>query len=195
MKFEQIFSVEMRKVIYEFGQCDPKRCSGHRLVNYKKLESVNLKYRFGGIILSPNGKQAISPADREHILKYGIGLIDCSWNKIDEFDFSKLPKGQNRLLPWLVASNTINYGRPWKLNCAEALAASLYIIGEKEEARKVFDGFSYGDAFFQLNEEVLELYSKCKDSAEVVKVQNEYLESFKKPKKENQIEEQVSENS
>lgn len=82
----------MRKIIYEFGQCNLKRCSGHRLVNYKKIESVNLKYRFNGIILSPEGTQSISPADRDHIMKSGIGLIDCSWNKVEEFDFSKLLK-------------------------------------------------------------------------------------------------------
>lgn len=172
----------MRKIIYEFGQCDPKRCSGHRLVNYKKIESVSLKYRFNGVMLSPEGSQAISPADREIIMKTGIGLIDCSWNKVDEFDFSRLPKRHNRLLPWLVAANTINYGRPWKLNCVEALAASLYIIGEKEEAKTLFDGFSYGEAFFNLNQDILELYSKCKDSQEVVKVQNEYLSKFCKKK-------------
>lgn len=120
----------------------------------------------------------MSPADREHIERFGIGLIDCSWNKIEEFDFSKLPKRNNRLLPWLVAANTINYGRPWRLNCVEALSATLYIIGEKEEARAVFDGFSYGEEFLRLNGEVLELYSQCKDGKEVVKVQNAYLAEY-----------------
>lgn len=165
----------MRKIIYEFGECDPKRCSGHRLVKYKKVESIPLKKHFNGIVLSPNATQAISPADRDHIMRFGIGLVDCSWNKIDEFDFSRLPKRSNRLLPWLVAANTINYGHPWRLNCVEALSAALYIVGEKEEARAVFDGFSYGDEFLRLNEEVMELYSRCKNSTEVVKAQNEYL--------------------
>jgi pre-rRNA-processing protein TSR3 len=100
----------MRKIIYEFGQCDPKRCSGHKLVKSKKIESLSLKANFNGIILSPNGKLTVSPADRDHILRFGIGLIDCSWNQIESFDFSKLPKKNNRLLPWLVAANTINYG-------------------------------------------------------------------------------------
>lgn len=166
----------MKKIIYEFGQCDPKRCSGHRLVRYKKVDSIPLRRGFSGILLSPNGKLSISPADREHIIKFGIGLIDCSWNQIESFDFSKLPKRNNRLLPWLVAANTVNYGKPWKLNCVEALAAALYIIGEKDEARAVFDGFSYGEEFFKLNGDVLDIYSKCADGAEVVKVQNEYLE-------------------
>jgi pre-rRNA-processing protein TSR3 len=144
----------------------------------QKIESIPLRRHFNGIILSPSGPQAVSPADREHIERFGIGLIDCSWNKIEEFDFSKLPKRNNRLLPWLVAANTINYGRPWRLNCVEALSATLYIIGEKEEARAVFDGFSYGEEFLRLNGEVLELYSQCKDGKEVVKVQNAYLAEY-----------------
>ncbi|KAI4292367.1 pre-rRNA-processing protein TSR3 [Pancytospora philotis] len=165
----------MRKIIYEFGECDPKRCSGHRLVKYKKVESIPLKRHFNGIILSPDATQVVSAADREHIERFGIGLIDCSWNKVAQFDFSRLPKRHNRLLPWLVAANTINYGHAWKLNCVEALAATLYIIGEKEEAKAVFDGFSYGEEFLRLNEEILELYSACKDGKEIVKVQNEYI--------------------
>lgn len=165
----------MRKIIYEFGQCDPKKCSGHKLVKNKKIESLSLKTNFNGIILSPNGKLTVSPADKEHILRFGIGLIDCSWNQIESFDFSKLPKRNNRLLPWLVAANTINYGKPWKLNCVEALAATLYIIGEKEEANKIFEGFSYGDEFFRLNAEVLDLYAACTSGVEVVEAQNRYL--------------------
>ena len=170
----------MKKVIYEFGECDPKRCSGHRMVKYKKIESIPLKRHFNGIILSPDGQQPISPADREHIHRFGIGLIDCSWNKVEQFDFSRLPRRHNRLLPWLVAANTINYGRPWRLNCVEALAAALYIIGEKEEALSVFEGFSYGEEFVRLNEEVLGLYAQCKDSKDIVRAQNEYLAKYQK---------------
>lgn len=170
----------MRKIIYEFGQCDPKRCSGHKLVKSNKIQSIPIRQNFNGVILSPAGKCTISPADRDHILRFGIGLIDCSWNQVESFDFSKLPKKNNRLLPWLVATNTINYGKPWKLNCVEALAATLYIIGEKEEAKSIFEGFSYADEFFRLNEEILELYSKCVDGSEVIKVQNEYIDRLKK---------------
>lgn len=166
----------MRKIIYEFGECDPKRCSGHRLVKFKKVDSIPLKKYFNGVLLSPEGKQVISASDKEHIEKYGIGLIDCSWNKIEAFDFSKLPRRHARILPWLVAANTINYGRPWRLNCAEALAAALHIIGHREEAKNILEGFSYGEEFLRLNEEVLEIYSRCKDSKEVIAEQNRYLD-------------------
>ncbi|CAG2101618.1 unnamed protein product [Medioppia subpectinata] len=168
----------MRKVIYEFGQCDPKRCSGHRMVKYNKIQSLNLKSRFNGIVLAPNATQSISPADRELMERRGIGLIDCSWNQIDSFDFRKvnISSKNGRLLPFLVAANTINYGKPYKLNCVEALSAALYIVGEKEEAVGVFEGFSYGDEFLKLNKDLLEMYSQCANSLEVVKQQNEYLE-------------------
>ena len=38
------------------------------------------------------------------------------------------------LVPWMVASNHTNFGKPIKLNCAEALAACLNLAGFKDEA-------------------------------------------------------------
>jgi pre-rRNA-processing protein TSR3 len=59
---------------------------------------------------------------REH----GLCVIDCSWNRIDEV---KASFKHERLLPHMVAVNPVNYGRKFKLNCAEALAAALKLVG------------------------------------------------------------------
>ncbi|CAM9717202.1 unnamed protein product [Choristocarpus tenellus] len=87
-------------------------------------------------------------------------------------------KGHHRLLPFLVAANPVNYGRPFKLSCAEAIAATLYIVGHQarlEEAVELMGCFGWGPEFLRINAEVLETYAACANGAEVVKAQEAFL--------------------
>jgi hypothetical protein len=54
-------------------------------------------------------------------------------------------------VPYLVAANQTNYGRPWRLNCAEALAAAFMIVGLDAHALRLLDGFGWGAAFWTVN--------------------------------------------
>jgi pre-rRNA-processing protein TSR3 len=136
---------------------------------------------------SPNGESSVSPADRAIVESSGVSVIDCSWKQLDTIPFAKL-HGQNRLLPFLVAANPVNYGRPLKLSCAEALSATLYITGFKEEAKAVMNKFKWGHSFITLNFDLLEQYSRANSSKEVVEIQNRYIATCEREQAEKEKE-------
>ena len=120
------------------------------------------------------------------VKQYGTSAIDCSWARIDEIPMNKQKNGVHRLLPFLVAANPVNYGKPSKLTCAEAIAATLYIVGLKEDALTIMKPFKWGCQFISLNyvcsiaivdgQELLEGYANCKSGQEVIDYQNRYME-------------------
>eukprot|EP00518_Triparma_eleuthera_P012355 CAMPEP_0182470042 /NCGR_PEP_ID=MMETSP1319-20130603/18049_1 /TAXON_ID=172717 /ORGANISM="Bolidomonas pacifica, Strain RCC208" /LENGTH=173 /DNA_ID=CAMNT_0024670433 /DNA_START=169 /DNA_END=687 /DNA_ORIENTATION=+ len=130
--------------MWDFAQCDPKRCTGQRLARKGLMSAMPLKQPFKGIVLSPNGTRAVSPADGDVLARKGLSVIDCSWARLQEIPFSQMRSGEHRLLPFLVAVNPVNYGKPSKLSCAEAAAACLYICGRYDAAKTVMGAFGWG---------------------------------------------------
>ncbi|KAF9925400.1 ribosome biogenesis protein tsr3 [Modicella reniformis] len=168
-------NIPMPLGMWDFEQCDPKRCSGKKLERMGMIKTLKISQRFLGVCLTPNGEQAVSPNDREVVREHGLAVVDCSWAKLADVPFKKLRAGHDRLLPYLVATNPVNYGRPWKLNCVEALAACFYITGFDEYGDELMSKFKWGHAFKKVNAELLSKYSKCTDSKSVIAAQNEYL--------------------
>ena len=76
-----------------------------------------------------------------------------------------------RLLPYMVAANPVNYGKPCTLSCVEALAACLILTSHEEDAELILSKFKWGSSFTNLNSELLDEYKVCKSSTEVVAAQ------------------------
>jgi pre-rRNA-processing protein TSR3 len=114
----------------------------------------------------------LSPADKKWVSS--ITALDCSWEVLDTANLGAW-KGR-RALPFLVAANPVNFGKPFTLTSVEAIAATLFILGEEVQAEAVLSKFNWGLNFLKLNAEPLSEYAAAKDSAEVLKIQSEYLE-------------------
>lgn len=84
------------------------------------------------------------------------------------------------IVPYLIAANPTNYGRPWRLNCAEALAAAFYICGHEDWADAVLTHFNYGQPFLEINASVLKRYAACKNEAEVKQAEEKWLAKIEK---------------
>jgi len=184
------FDIPFPVAMWDLLHCDPKRCSGRKLARLGLIKELKLGQRFPGLCLSPQGVSVVSPKDKDIVADMGACVIDCSWARLDDTPFHKMKSGYPRLLPWLVAANPINYGKPCKLNCVEALAASFYILGYQDLARNYMSRFSWGPSFIEINKELLNKYSDCQSSEEVLEVQNKHLdlvEKERKKKEENKL--------
>ena len=146
------------------------------LILHKNMKRLPKK----GIILEPLCGKVLGPEDHELLtIKNGslVGL-DCSWAQIEP----SVDKVMNRtrliprMLPLLLAANPVNWGKPGKLTTAEALAAGLYLVGRKEQARNILGAFRWGERFFELNLEPLEAYSQAKSSSDLVELQFEFFD-------------------
>lgn len=87
--------------MWDFGQCDSKRCTGRKLARIGYVKSLKVTQKCAGVILSPTGQRAVSPADRDIVTLGGVGVIDCSWAKLDEVPFQRI-KGEDRLRTYLI---------------------------------------------------------------------------------------------
>ncbi len=161
----------MDLLIYHAQQCDPKKCTGRKLARFnlaRLTKRMNDLRRC--LVLSPFSEKAISPEDNGERC---LAALDCSWAQAEEVFARQNLK--SRALPFLLAANPVNFGKPFQLSTVEALAAALFILGYKQKAEDILSKFSWGHVFLELNIEPLQEYAAAKDSTEVVKIQMDYL--------------------
>jgi pre-rRNA-processing protein TSR3 len=170
---------ELRIIVYHARQCDPRKCSALKLKRHGLARIVHQARRLprGAVILNPFSERAFSPADREQVYRKALVALDLSWKHADDVATLLSLPGSSRCLPYLVAANPVNYGKPTKLSTVEALAAALFIVGFEEKAEKLLSVFKWGSTFLSLNRELLEAYARARDSGEVVRLQELFMGS------------------
>ncbi|KAH9879869.1 hypothetical protein J1614_001893 [Plenodomus biglobosus] len=165
---------------WDLGHCDAKRCSGKRLMRLGMMRELHVGQKFAGVVVSPKARKILSPQDKPIMEQYGAAVVEASWKRIDEVPFGRIGGKCERLLPYLVAANPTNYGKPWRLNCVEALAACYYICGHPEWAESILSTFSYGRAFLDINAALLKRYAACEDEEGIKKAEEVWLAKIEK---------------
>ena len=160
----------MKIHVLRFKQDDPKKCTAAKMVKFKIASDVRNTNK-KNLVLDPFSDKTLLPKDKS--LVNSIVGIDCSWNLADQA-FSKKFIGVKRKLPPLLAGNPVNYSKLNKLTTAEAISASLFILGFKQEALDLLDKFKWGHTFYDLNQNLLEDYSKLESEDQVENILKEY---------------------
>ena len=170
---------KIKLLIFHMAQDDPKKCTARKLARFhhaKLVKRLSL-IPYSPILLDPYSQKVLSKDDLELVKDYGLLVIDCSWesaeNSIDRIRSKK--KLIPRALPFLVAVNPINYGKPFQLSTLEALAAALIILGYRSQAEEILRIYKWGKNFLIMNEQPLQEYECAKNSEEMIKAQAEFV--------------------
>jgi pre-rRNA-processing protein TSR3 len=160
----------------EMGQDDPTKCTARKMINMDLAKGVGRKFHASDytVVLNPFAHRVLSPSDKG---VKSVLVVDCSWNQAQEVFFRKVG-GKHRRLPLLLAANPTNYSRAGVLSSVEAVAATMYILGEVEEAQRYLSIYKWGPNFLTLNEEPLEAYRKARTEGKVIQAQRDYFPQF-----------------
>ena len=169
-------SLKVRIYAYSLGQDEPAKCTSNKLCRFgyaRRIVRVR-QIPWKAVLLNPFAAKVLTSADRGYAERWGMVVVDCSWERVREVKWGRL-RGIHRRLPLLLASNPVSYGKLARLSSIEALAASLYILGFKEDAERILRLYKWGEGFLKLNLEPLEAYRKALTTKDIEKIEAEYF--------------------
>jgi len=168
---------KIKLYVYHMNEDDPRKCTAKKLARFGfvRLEKNIRRLPRNMILLNPLSEKSLSKEDLNLAYKSGLLALDCSWKTVDK-SFDYLDKiNHPRALPFLLAANPINYGKPFKLTTLEAFSASLYILGEIDHALELLKLYKWGEQFLILNKEPLEDYRNAENSSEIIEIMKQYI--------------------
>lgn len=164
----------MKPQVYMMRQDDPFKCTAAKLAKFRIAESVRF-IKKDTIVLNPFADSLLTKNDAQ--VADAVCAVDCSWERADEVAKHQriFSAGIGRRLPAILAANPTNYAKLGKLSSAEALAAAMYILGDKQTAAEIMNKFKWGHTFLELNANLLEDYCNAESEEQMKQTELEYF--------------------
>ena len=104
----------LKLFFYDGKQCDPKKCSGRRLAKFDLAKQVKRIAHIPSctMVLMPTTDKVISRDDLELARRCGIAVLDLSRKASGDKFPKSIKMSRQRALPFLVAANPVNFGKP-----------------------------------------------------------------------------------
>ncbi len=160
----------MEVQVFMLRQDDPAKCTAAKLVKFGLAKQVRRTTQ-STMVLHPFADNIVLKKDGGFV--DSITAIDCSWELAHNTFVRNFP-GLPRKLPPLLAGNPVNYAKIGKLTTAEAIAATLFIIGLDDQAHSVLNKFKWGHTFFELNHDLLKDYSNAETQGNISEIIRDY---------------------
>jgi pre-rRNA-processing protein TSR3 len=164
---------------YEMRQDDPTKCTSAKMRKFGIATGISRdQIPYNAIVLNPSVEQIILNQDRDTASRFGLVVLDCSWN-LAENVFKSRFKGLQRKLPALLAGNPTNYAKLGRLSSVEAVGAALYILDYKAASKQTLSIYKWGPTFLTLNHDPLEEYSEASTVKEILEIEQTYFPGLK----------------
>lgn len=162
-------SDKMEVQVFMLRQDDPTKCTAAKLIKFGLARQIRKTIR-PAMVLDPFATKIVLKTDGRVV--NSITAIDCSW-ELAKKTFTQNFSGFSRRLPPLLAGNPVNYAKIGKLTTAEAIAATLFIMGFDDQAHAILNKFKWGHTFFDLNQDLLKDYSNADTQEKAVEISND----------------------
>lgn len=173
-------SQDLPLYIYLARQCDPKKCTSQRMMRSNLSFPVRSLTNprgipYSSLVLNPTASQFLL---RDDVSKFkSICVLDCSWRQAETV--FQLNRPGNKRIPFLIAANPVNYGKP-KLSSAEAVASALFILGREDRTTELLSAFRWGQEFMKLNKLRLEAYSTARTQEEMTREEFDQIDFLRR---------------
>lgn len=161
---------KMKVQVFMLRQDDPTKCTAAKLVKFGLAKKIR-RATGSTMVLDPFAEKTVLKTDGRIV--DSITAIDCSWELVKK-TFTRNFSNFSRRLPPLLAGNPVNYAKIGRLTTAEAIAATLFIMGFDDQAHAILNKFKWGHTFFDLNQDLLKDYSNADTQEKTIEISNDY---------------------